>query len=130
MTRDSDLGGELHGRNTFPKPMRVIAKKGNRVDLRTAGVSEACTVRQLVDVHLGDLLLVPPDAADPGQTRPIVTLQEDPEKELVPRSPGMMIEQRDAADAEAKGIVKARQSKRTSKGKLASLREGSYIAYM
>ena len=97
-------GGRTPWRKQLSEPMRVIAKKGNRVDLRAEGGSEGGTVRQLSDVHLEDLLLVPPDAADPGQTRPIVTFQEDPEKELVPRSPGMMIEQRDAPDAEAKGI--------------------------
>ena len=124
-------GGRTPWRKQLSEPLRIVAKQGNRVDLETPeNPAEAqAKPRRITGVHVEDLLLVPPDAADPSIERPIVTFQEDPERDLATRSPGMMIEQRDSPDADAKGIVKPRHSKRTLKGKLASLREGSYIAY-
>ena len=45
------------------------------------------------------------------------------------RSPGLMIEQRDTPEADAAGVVPARPNRRTKKGKLASFRVGSHVAY-
>ena len=124
-------GGRTPWRKQLSEPMRITAKQGNRVELEpvVADLTQG-RPRTLKDVHVEDLLLVPPDAAATTPIRPahveLPVGQDDPGSV---RSPGLMVEQREDPDAGAAGVVPERANRRTKKGKLASLRIGSYVAY-
>ena len=125
-------GGRTPWRKQLSEPLRVVAQRGNRVDLESPDAGSAggtSSRRFLRDVHIEDLLLVPPDALDVETKAACHFEEDDPHAPMAVRSPGMMLEERERATAAAEGVVPERTNKRTSQGKLASLRVGSMVAY-
>ncbi|CAK8988949.1 unnamed protein product [Durusdinium trenchii] len=126
-------GGRTPWRKQLSEPYRVVAQRGNRVDLESPveggvrGGTSSSARRLLRDVHMEDLLLVPPDALEVEAKAACQFETED--SPMAVRSPGMMLEERGRATAAAEGVVPGRANKRTSQGKLASLRVGSLVAY-
>ncbi|CAK9019854.1 unnamed protein product [Durusdinium trenchii] len=57
-------GGRTPWRKQLSDPMRVVAQRGNRVDLEAVKPTDGITARTIRDAHIEDLLLVPPDAMD------------------------------------------------------------------
>ncbi|CAK8990984.1 unnamed protein product, partial [Durusdinium trenchii] len=126
-------GGRTPWRKQLSEPYRVVAQRGNRVDLESPveggvrGGTSSSARRLLRDAHMEDLLLVPPDALEVEAKAACQFETED--SPMAVRSPGMMLEERGRATAAAEGVVPGRANKRTSQGKLASLRVGSLVAY-
>ena len=123
-------GGRTPWRKQLSEP---VAQRGNRVDLESPveggvrGGTSSSARRLLRDVRVEDLLLAPPDALEVEAKAACQFETED--SPMAVRSPGMMLEERGRATAAAEGVVPGRANKRTSQGKLASLRVGSLVAY-
>jgi hypothetical protein len=95
--------------------LRVIRRHGNKTDLE-----DPTTKAVTKDVHLEDVLLVPPDARDLESTTP-VSLQPDVDEPMRLRSIGQMLEERNGQEPVPEH--------RPGRGKKARLVVQQYIAY-
>ncbi|CAK9020527.1 Uncharacterized protein SCF082_LOCUS14946 [Durusdinium trenchii] len=80
-------GGRTPWRKQLSDPMRVVAQRGNRVDLEAVKPTDGITARTIRDAHIEDLLLVPPDAMDDVMETKEETLESvgsEPVVEAVP----------------------------------------------